>query len=170
MRCMHDTAVNHCILHWIPYCNCKQFLPGDTQSAITLEVNLILRWDQNYWCFARNEEFTSFRSIFPLSQFSTILPDNDRLRSKHFCVVSEQRKTEKRQGTGFSVLAARKMEREPYFSRGLWLSFLVNSLLPNRTETLTTQAKTTTKATICPSSVQRHLTLTSVHSASKISC
>ena len=35
------------------------------------------------------------------------------LRSKRFCVVSEQRKTEERQGTGFSVFAARRMEREP---------------------------------------------------------
>ena len=35
------------------------------------------------------------------------------LRSKRFRVVSEQRNTEERRGTGFSVLAARKMEREP---------------------------------------------------------
>ena len=35
------------------------------------------------------------------------------LRSKRFRVVSEQRKTEERQGTGFSVFAARRMEREP---------------------------------------------------------
>ena len=35
------------------------------------------------------------------------------LRSKRFRVVSEQRKTEERRGTGFPVLAARKMEREP---------------------------------------------------------
>ena len=34
------------------------------------------------------------------------------LRSKRFGVVSEQRKTDERRGTGFSVLAARKMERE----------------------------------------------------------
>ena len=35
------------------------------------------------------------------------------LRSKRFRVISEQRQTEERRGTGFSVLAARKMEREP---------------------------------------------------------
>ena len=39
----------------------------------------------------------------------------------------EQRKTEKEQGTGFLVLATRKMEKElfnsPYFSRGLCISF-----------------------------------------------
>ena len=35
------------------------------------------------------------------------------LRSKRVRVVSEQRNTEERRGTGFSVLAARKMEREP---------------------------------------------------------
>ena len=35
------------------------------------------------------------------------------LCSKRFRVVSEQRKTEERRGTGFPVLAARKMEREP---------------------------------------------------------
>ena len=31
------------------------------------------------------------------------------LRSKHFCVVSEQRKSEERRGMGFSGLAAQKM-------------------------------------------------------------
>ena len=31
---------------------------------------------------------------------------SDKLRSKRFRVVSEQRKTEERRGTGFSVLAA----------------------------------------------------------------
>ena len=35
------------------------------------------------------------------------------LRSKRFRVVLEQRNTEERRGTGFSILAARKMEREP---------------------------------------------------------
>ena len=46
-------------------------------------------------------------------------PDFFSLRSKRFRVVSEQRKmTEERRGTGISVLAGRKMERE----RGLFLS------------------------------------------------
>ena len=35
------------------------------------------------------------------------------LRSKRLRVVSEQRNTEERRGTGFKILAARKMEREP---------------------------------------------------------
>ena len=35
------------------------------------------------------------------------------LRSKRFRVVSEQRKNKQRHGTGFSVLAARRMERQP---------------------------------------------------------
>lgn len=34
------------------------------------------------------------------------------LRGKRFRVVSEQRATEERRGTGFSVLVARKIERE----------------------------------------------------------
>ena len=34
-------------------------------------------------------------------------------RSKRFRVVSEQRKTKQRHGTGFSVSAARRMERQP---------------------------------------------------------
>ena len=38
---------------------------------------------------------------------------NLSLRSKRFRVVSEQRMTKERRGTGFSVLAVRKMEREP---------------------------------------------------------
>jgi len=52
-------------------------------------------------------------------------------RSKRLRLVSEQRKTEKQQGTGSLVLAARKMEREPkthispHFSCGLLLSLLV---------------------------------------------
>ena len=37
------------------------------------------------------------------------------LRSKRFRVVSEQRETEERSVTGFSVLAARKMERAAIF-------------------------------------------------------
>ena len=37
------------------------------------------------------------------------------LRSKRFRVVSEQRETEERRVTGFSVLAARKMERAAIF-------------------------------------------------------
>jgi len=35
------------------------------------------------------------------------------MNSKRFRVVSNQRMTEEQRGTGFSVLAARKMEREP---------------------------------------------------------
>ena len=42
------------------------------------------------------------------------------LRSKRFCVVSEQRKTEERQGTGFSVFAARRMERKQCRGGGGW--------------------------------------------------
>ena len=60
-------------------------------------------------------------------------------------MVSEQRKTEERRGTGFSVLAARKMEREPlpavlfapFFGRSLTL--VPRSLLTNRMETLFTR-------------------------------
>ena len=43
-------------------------------------------------------------------------------------MVSKQRKTEERRGTGFSVLAARS------------LTLVLRSLLRNRTETLATQA------------------------------
>ena len=61
------------------------------------------------------------------------------LHSKRFRVVSGQRKTKERRGTGFSVLAARKMEREPpFFTRSL--TVVPRSSLRNCTETLTTQA------------------------------
>ena len=40
------------------------------------------------------------------------------LRSKRFSVVSEQKKNDERRGTGFSVLAGRKMEREPKMKEG----------------------------------------------------
>ena len=63
------------------------------------------------------------------------------LRSKRFRVVSEQRKTKELRGTGFSVLATRKMEREPpFFTRSL--TVVPRSLLRNCTEALTTQAST----------------------------
>ena len=45
---------------------------------------------------------------------------SNSLRSKRFLVVSEQRNTVERRGTGFSVLATRKMEREPKTERGGW--------------------------------------------------
>ena len=84
------------------------------------------------------------------------------LRSKRFSVVSEQKENEERRGTGLSVFAGRKMEREPkmkeagrgsffpffptpspffyspHFSRGL-LTLIPCSLLRNGTETLATQ-------------------------------
>ena len=63
------------------------------------------------------------------------------LRSKRFRVVWEQRKTKEIRGTGFSVLATRKMEREPhFFTRSL--TVVPRSLLRNCTEALTTQAST----------------------------
>ena len=58
------------------------------------------------------------------------------LRSKRFRLVSEQKK--KKQGTGFSVLTAREMKREPFFAPSLTL--VPRSLLLNRTETIATQA------------------------------
>ena len=55
------------------------------------------------------------------------------LRSKRFRVVSEERATEERRVTGFSVWAARKMERAAIFFAVL--SLIPRSLLWNRTET-----------------------------------
>ena len=45
----------------------------------------------------------------------------------------------KDRGTGFSVLATREMKQEPFFAQSLTL--VPRSLLLNRTETLSTQAK-----------------------------
>ena len=67
------------------------------------------------------------------------------LCSKGFSVISEQTKTDEWRRAGFSVLAARKMEREiphslllaPSFARSLTL--VPRSLLTNRTETLFTR-------------------------------
>ena len=77
-----------------------------------------------------------------------------RLRSKRFRLISEQKKKRR---TGFSVLTAREMKREPknerggetltpnpalllapFFARSLTL--VPRSLLLNRTETLATKA------------------------------
>ena len=55
------------------------------------------------------------------------------LRSKRFRVVSEQRATEEWRVTGFSVWAARKMERAAIFFAVLTL--IPRSLLWNRTQT-----------------------------------
>ena len=67
------------------------------------------------------------------------------LRSKRFRLVSEQKK--KNRGTGFSVLTAREMKREPFFptpSRSFTfarsLTLVPRSLLLNRSEALATQA------------------------------
>jgi len=57
------------------------------------------------------------------------------LRSKRFRVVLEQRMTKERQGTGFSVLAARKIEREPkrfFFLQWLLLLFYLFGCLRQR--------------------------------------
>ena len=72
------------------------------------------------------------------------------LRTKRFRVVSEQRKTEERRGTRFSVLAVGKMDKSQkmkegedlllasFFARSLTL--LPRSLLRNLSKTLATQA------------------------------
>ena len=77
------------------------------------------------------------------------------LRSKRFRTVLEQRKIEERRETEFSVLAARKMERElsflfsyplpalllaAFFARSLTL--VPSFLLRNQKKTLATQATT----------------------------
>ena len=58
------------------------------------------------------------------------------LRSKRFRLVSGQKKD---RGSGFSILTAREMKREPFFARSLTL--VPRSSLLNRTETLATQAR-----------------------------
>ena len=52
--------------------------------------------------------------------------------------VSVYFRSKKKQGTGFSVLTAREMKREPFFAPSLTL--VPRSLLLNRTETIATQA------------------------------
>ena len=57
---------------------------------------------------------------------------NLSLRSKRLGVVLEQRMTKGRRGTGFSVLAPRKMEREPkrfFFCPDYYYYFICSDVL-----------------------------------------
>ena len=56
------------------------------------------------------------------------------LGSKHFCLIFGVKRD---RGTGFSVLAAREMKREPFFTQSLIL--VPHSLLLKRMEMFATQ-------------------------------
>ena len=113
----------------------------------------------------KTKKYLSLHSSLDCSRERWVSHRGRSLRSKRFSVVSEQKENEERRGTGFSVLAARKVEREPknetgvgqrvgevsflsfpplpvfyspHFSRGL-LTLVPCSLLRNGTETLGTQ-------------------------------
>ena len=110
----------------------------------------------------KNKKHFSLHSSLDCSRERWVSHRGRGLRSKRFSEVSEQKENEERRGTGLSVFAGRKMEREPkmkeagrgsffpffptpspffyssHFSRGL-LTLIPCSLLRNGTETLATQ-------------------------------
>ena len=67
----------------------------------------------------KTKKYLSLHSSLDCSRERWVSHRGRSLRSKRFSVVSEQKENEERRGTGFSVLAARKVEREPKNETGV---------------------------------------------------
>ena len=70
-------------------------------------ISLSRSWER------KSKKHLSLHSSLDCSRERWVSHRGRSLRSKRFSVVSEQKENEERRGTGFSVLAARKVEREP---------------------------------------------------------